>query len=144
MLIRDMIPDDVSSLSKLYFQFWNEESDVEMMRVKFTQIQSNNAYILLCAIEQDQVIGSVMGIICEELYGKCNPFLVVENVIVDIAFRKMGIGKALFTELESRAKTCGCTQVILVTDTNRKEACAFYESLGFRYGVNQGYKKKLQ
>ena len=111
------------------------------MKNKFFELQQNDAYILLCAVEKDNIAGSVMGIICEELYGDCQPFLLLENMIVDSAYRKKGIGKALFVELEKRAKSKGCRQIILVTETNRKDACAFYESLGFHPTANKGYKK---
>lgn len=44
-----------------------------------------------------------MGVICEELYGDCRPFLVLENMIIDKSYRKKGIGKALISELEEVA-----------------------------------------
>jgi ribosomal protein S18 acetylase RimI-like enzyme len=143
MIIREMQIEDVKPLSALYYQFWNEGSDIVKMKDKFTQLQHNDAYILLCAFESEKLVGSVMGIVCEELYGECKPFLVVENMIVDNNFRRKGIGKALFTELEKRAKTRLCTQIILVTETNRENACRLYESVGFHTTANKGYKKKI-
>lgn len=143
MFIRNMEIEDMYSLSELYFQFWNEKSNVEKMKNKFMQLQKNNSYIFLCAIEQEQLVGSIMGIICEELYGECQPFIVVENMIVDNEYRNKGIGKSLFYELENKAKEKGCTQIILVTEVDRKDACGFYESLGFSSSANKGYKKKL-
>ena len=143
MEIRNLKLDDIESLSKLYYQFWNEQSNVEKMVQKFNDLQNNGSYILLCAVESGQLIGSVMGVVCEELYGECEPFLVIENMVVDNTYRKKGIGKALFAELEKRAKAKGCTQIILVTETERKDACGFYESVGFHATTNKGYKKKL-
>lgn len=84
-----------------------------------------------------------MGIVCEELYGDCEPFLVVEDMVVDSEHRKKGIGKLLFQELERQAILKGCVQVILVTEEVRKDACGFYESIGFHPTKNKGYKKKL-
>ena len=144
MIIRDLETTDIESLSKLYFQFWNEVSDTEKMKSKFAELQNNKAYILLCAICEDSVVGSVMGIICEDLYGSCKPFLLLENMVVDSAHRGKGIGKALYTELERRAKIKGCSQIILVTETNRKDACRLYESVGFHPTANTGYKKKIK
>ena len=143
IIVRDIRQEDMSSLAALYSQFWGEKSDVEKMCDKFVQLQDNDAYILLCAEEQDKLAGSVMGIVCEELYGECEPFLVLENMVVDSDYRKRGIGKQLFVELEIRAKQKGCRQIILVTETNRNDACAFYESLGFHPTDSKGYKKKI-
>ena len=143
MTIRDMELRDIGALSKLYYQFWNEESDTQKMKNKFAKLQSNEAYILLCAVENDKPIGSVMGIICEELYGECEPFLLLENMVVDNDYRQKGIGRALFSELESRAKANGCTQIILVTEADREDACGFYEAMRFHKSANRGFKKKL-
>jgi len=142
MLIRSMVIEDVSQLSTLYQQFWNELSDVNKMREQFVKIKGSNTHILLSAVEDNKLIGSVMGIICEELYGECKPFLLVENMIVDKYSRRKGIGSALLTELEKLAREKDCTQIILVTESDRFDACGFYEAYGFQQN-NKGYKKKL-
>jgi len=143
MIIRDVTIDDIPCLAKIYYQFWNTPSDVEKMRNKFVQIQQNSAYILLCAVLNKQVVGTVMGIVCEELYGDCLPFILVENMIVDSAARRIGVGRSLFSELENRARQMGCRQILLVTETDRDDARAFYEALGFHPTANKGYKKSL-
>ena len=143
MIIRNLEQGDISDLAKLYYQFWNEESDTQKMEEKFANLQNNESYILLGAVENDMLIGSVTGIICEELYGDCRPFLLLENMVVDSTYRGKGVGKALFEELENCAKARNCTQVILVTETDRKDACGFYESIGFHKTANKGYKKKI-
>jgi len=141
--IRTLEASDLQALARLYYQFWGEESALNAMERKFRVLQKNQAYILLCAEENGQLAGSVMGVVCDELYGDCMPFLVVENMIVDQSQRKKGVGRLLFKELERRAMAQGCTQVILVTDESRADARAFYESMGFHPTKNKGYKKKL-
>ena len=143
MEIRTLEIGDMKSLSKLYYQFANKESNTEKMERKFCELQNNKSYIFLCAVENGQLIGSVRGVICESLYGECNPFLVVEDMIVDSEHRKKGIGKSLFQELEKQAVSKGCTQVILVTGETRIDAHKFYESMGFHATEYKGYKKKL-
>jgi len=142
MTIRSLEARDLHALAELYYQFWNEESDVQKMEAKFAELQNNSAYILLCAVENDELVGSVMGIVCEELYGKCESFLVLENMIIDRRCRRKGVGTFLLAELERRARARGCTQIILVTETDRKDACRFYEAMGFHPNANKGYKKK--
>lgn len=130
-------------LSGLYSQFWDVKSNVVKMREKFLQIKGNQAYIFLCATIDSAVVGTVTGVVCEDLYGECRPFLVLENMVVDKNFRKCGVGRALFAELESRAEAAGCARIMLVTDSNREAAHRFYESLGFHPTNNKGYKKKI-
>ncbi|GGL60708.1 GNAT family N-acetyltransferase [Sporolactobacillus putidus] len=142
MIVREMQLEDIPQLSVLYRQFWNEESDVVKMKKQFVKIREENTHILLSAIIENKLAGSVMGIVCEELYGDCKPFLVIENMIVDQTTRRAGVGRALLLELEKRAAERNCTQMILVTEEDRLDACSFYESYGFQRN-NRGYKKKL-
>ncbi len=92
MIIREMITDDIPQLEQLYRQFWNAESCAETMNRQFTKLQKKDNYIFISAIENNKLFGSVMGILCEELYGDCKPFLVLENMIVDKNYRNKGIG----------------------------------------------------
>ncbi|HZK86120.1 MAG TPA: GNAT family N-acetyltransferase [Desulfosporosinus sp.] len=144
MIIREMIADDISELAQLYRQFWNEESCVETMHKQFNKFQKNDLHILISAIENNKLIGSVMGVICEELYGDCKPFLILENMIVDNNYRNKGVGKALISMLEEIATKRNCTQVILVTESNRIDACKFYGSVGYSPQTHKGFKKKLK
>jgi len=144
MRIRDLTVDDMESLAGLYYQFWHEISDVRKMKEAFRAMQGDGAYLLLGAADGDKLVGSVMGVVCRELYGDCSPFLVVEDMIVDEGCRGRGVGRLLFEELEKQARLRGCTQVILVTDADRKNAHRFYEAMGFHPTANRGYKKKLE
>ena len=142
MKIRTLLRSDMKRLSDLYRQFWDEQSDVQKMEKQFDIIQRENSHLLLGAEEEGILIGSVMGVICKELYGECRPFLVIENMIVEKGGRRKGIGRALLSELEKMARDRGCTQMILVTEIERRDACQFYESFGFQKN-NKGYKKKI-
>jgi GNAT superfamily N-acetyltransferase len=143
MIIREMIKSDIPQLAQLYKQFWNEESCIDTMYVKFNKFQENGSHILLSAVENNHLIGSVMGVICEELYGDCKSFIVLENMIVDEKYRNHGVGSALISELERRAAD-KCTQIILVTETDRIDACKFYKSVGYNSHTHKGFKKKLE
>ena len=132
MILREMIADDIPQLAQLYKQFWDEKSCIETMYKKFQHFNESGSHTLLSAVENNQLIGSVMGIICGDLYGDCKPFMVLENMIVDQKLRNKGVGKALISELEKIAINKNCSQIILVTETNRIDACEFYKSIGYK------------
>ena len=142
MNIRDIKENDLLQISKLYYQFWEDISDVDKMKEQLQLIKEENNHIILVCEDDGKIIASVMGIVCRELYGDCRPFLVVENMIVDKELQHQSIGTQLLTELEIKAKERNCTQMILVTEKDRKDACAFYEKFGFSQNTT-GYKKKL-
>ncbi len=140
--IRKLKKSDLSRLAHLYEQFWGEPSDIAKMERQFDIIEAENTHILLVAEEDGEVVGSVMGIVCRELYGDCRPFLVVENMIINRQSRRKGIGGLLLSRLEETARARDCTQMILVTEADRTDACGFYMKYGFQK-ENKGYKKKL-
>ncbi len=141
--VRTLEKQDIPQLAGLYELFWGEKSDVLKMEQQFDVLEKDKSYILLVAENIDRaILGSVMGIVCKELYGDCRPFLLVENMVVDKQCRKSGIGRLLLSELEARAKERDCTQMLLVTEIDRTDACSFYEGFGFQKN-NKGYKKKI-
>ena len=144
MEIRRLTENDLVSLAVLYKQFWGEESSLEKMRATFQRLKRNPNYILLVADQQNNLVGSVMGIICEELYGDCKPFMVVEDVIVDKRQRRLGIAPSLMRELERCAAKHNCSYIIFVTESERTEAHRFYESLGYKSDAYKGFKKRLK
>ena len=135
---------DLPGLAGLYKQFWGEDSCLEKMRATFRRLKERPDYIFLAAKDNRRLVGSVLGIVCEELYGECVPFMVVEDVIVDAEWRRKGIGSALMCELESLAVDRDCGYVIFVTEVERTDAQRFYESLGYRPDAYRGFKKRLR
>ncbi len=144
MIIRKMIDKDIDELPGLYRQFWGEESSIEKMRDTFNKLKTNPDYIFLSAVVDNQLVGTVLGIICRELYGECKPFMVIEDFIVDENFRRMGIGRKLMNEIEKIAQKNNCVNIILVTERDRVEAISFYEAVGFNSNTHKGFKKSLK
>lgn len=142
MTIRELRKEDLPQLAHLYKQFWGQESSVEKMSREWEAIAAEKNHILLIGVKDKKVMASVTGIVCRELYGDCRPFLVVENMIVDKPFRRCGAGQALLSVLESKAKAMNCAQMVLVTESEREDACCFYEKNGFQKN-NKGYKKLI-
>jgi ribosomal protein S18 acetylase RimI-like enzyme len=144
MKIEKLTEQDMVPLAELFEQFWNEKSSTEKMRETFSRLFSNPAYILLVAKQDDRLVGFVMGVICEELYGDCKPFLVVEDMIINNAHRQNGAGTALMLELEKIAAYRECCQIILVTESSRTSALQFYKSLGYEFEPYKGFKKRIR
>jgi len=90
------------------------------MRLTYSKIATNPSYILLAAKKRAKLVGFAMGIICEELYGECKPFMVIEDLIVDKyqRQRRSGLGSALMQKLEKYAISHNCCQIILITESD--------------------------
>lgn len=134
---------DLEDLAGLYRQFWNEPSDLSGMERVFRKRSRDPDYLFLGAWMEGRLVGSAMGILCDEMYGRCLPFMVVEDVVVDREYRRRGIGALLMAELEQTAVSRGCTAMLLITEQDRPGAIRFYASLGFNPHTHRGFKKKL-
>ena len=143
MEIERLTKYDLEPLAELFRQFWGEKSSPEKMRSTFARLVTNPAYILITANENGRLVGFVMGVICEELSGNCKPFMVIEDLIVDINQRGNGVGSALVRELEKCAIEQDCCQIIFVTEADRTEALGFYRPLGYEFESYKGFKKRL-
>jgi ribosomal protein S18 acetylase RimI-like enzyme len=143
MKVRRLQESDLGSLAGLYRQFWGAESNLDRMKARFRELNANPKYVILCATINEVVVGSIMGIVCDELYGECRPFLLMENLVVDVKYRRKGIGRALLSELEKHAREWNCTQILFITEADRKDAVSFYESLGHNPRKHVGFKKSF-
>jgi GNAT superfamily N-acetyltransferase len=135
--------EDLPGLTLLYNELAVESSLLSNIQSNFEKISTNDCYFLLGAKVENQLCGSLMGVLCYDLVGECRPFLVIENVIVAKDFRKMGIGKALIGNIENIARKHNCYYSILISSDHRKEAHTFYDSLGYGDTKVRGFKKFL-
>lgn len=103
------------------------------MQEIYSKIADNPGYIVICMKSNGQIIGSVLGVACHELFGNCQPFMVVEDVVVHSDYRRTGIATQLMIELEKSARELNCSMIIFVSSSHRAGAHKLYESLG--YGI---------
>lgn len=146
--IKQIELQDLSALNQLYHELMGTPPDAQQMNAQqmqktFQQMKKQGHYYVLGAYDQDKLVGSVMGVECMDLMASCEPFMVVENVIVSERVRRQGVGQKLMLKIEHIAKDLGCAYIILVSGDQRKEAHRFYEKLGFRDELVQGYRKHL-
>ena len=141
--IKEMESDSLVALSDLYAELINKSTDINKLEEVFKIIKADSHYILLGAYRDEELLGSVIGIVCHDLVGECKPFMVIENVVVSSRARRQGVGNKLMTAMEEMAHERGCWYIILVSGEQRKEAHIFYESLGYREEKVEGYRKHL-
>lgn len=135
--------DDLTDLVTLLAELSGKPTNKESMLNNFEWMEKNGDYYVLGAKLDQRLAGSIMGIVCRDLVGECKPFLVVENVIVSSQFRNQGIGKRLVLEMEKIGRERDCHYIMFVSGAQRRDAHQFYESLGYKLDVVQGFKKYL-
>src|SRR5665647_895878 len=143
MDITPLSENDLPQLIALQAELIDEASDLSRMRELFTRILKDSNYHLLGAKKEGRLVGSLVGIVCHDLIGKCIPFMVIENVIVTKTWRHQGVGRMLMAAVEKIAQARKCRYIMLVSAITRKQAPAFYQSLGYESAPYRGFKKTL-
>ena len=144
MEITPLSENDLRELALLQQELIDEESDLGQMRELFATIQKDPNYYLLGARSEGRLVASLVGIVCHDLFGRCQPYMVVENVIVATNMRRQGIGAKLMNEIERIAQERGCRYIMLVSSAKRRKARDFYHGLGYDSGSYRGFKKFLE
>jgi GNAT superfamily N-acetyltransferase len=143
VLVKEIEKKDLEELSILFEELSGSITDFEKMKDNFDWMKSNPDYILLGAKYNNELVGTLMGIICKDIVGECKPFMVIENVVVRSYMRGKSIGKKIMSEIERIARENDCYYSMFVSSIHRKEAHKFYESIGYSLDLVQGFKKYL-
>lgn len=144
MVIDKLQIKDIESLLELYNELVDIENDKDIAINKYKEILENDNYLLIVAKDGDEVVGSILGVVCKCLAMNGDNFLVIEDVIVKENARGHGIAKRLMQSIEEFAKSKKCAYSILVSGESRKVAHKFYEKSGFNdevIGFRKMYKK---
>ncbi|SFM25584.1 Acetyltransferase (GNAT) family protein [Paenibacillus sp. 1_12] len=140
--VRKVEITDIAELSELFIDFIAKESNLTAMKKQIEVISNDPNYYVVVACEGSKVIGTSMGIICYDLVGDCNPFMLIENVVVLPQYQGQGVGRLLMQALEDFGQKKQCNYVILVSESKREPSHQFYEAIG--YSTDQrGFKKRL-
>ena len=86
---------------------------------------------LLVSVERGRVTGTCTLYILPRVYYTGQPWAVLDTVVVAEDQQGQGQGTRLIKHAIKMAKKAGCRQVNLTSNTQRKRAHRFYESLGF-------------
>ncbi|AOO63841.1 GNAT family N-acetyltransferase [Sulfurospirillum halorespirans] len=143
MKIAKITKNDLPQLSTLFMEFIGIKSNLDKMSSSLDVIMANPNYSVLGAKIDGDLVGSAMGIICFDLVGECQPFMVIENVVVAEHARGKGVGKALVSALESEASKAHSHYIMLVSSASRVDAHGFYKSQGYDTDGFRGFKKYI-
>ncbi|NBW48900.1 MAG: GNAT family N-acetyltransferase [Betaproteobacteria bacterium] len=101
-------------------------------RAVFAQFACYPNYRLFVALRDDKVVGTFALLVMHNLAHCGAPSAIAEDVVVDKACQGQGIGRHMMAHALQQAKAAGCYKLALSSNRKRKDAHAFYESLGFQ------------
>lgn len=135
---------DVKQYAALCEEAFAPQTNMSQLEKILTALIANPHYILVGARDEDeQLLGSIMGIICMDPVGECCPFMLLENMVVSGRSRRQGVGEKLIRYMEERAREENCNFIMFTSMAKRKEAHMFYQAMGYPKDITQGFKKYL-
>lgn len=124
---------EISLILELYRQIDNEDIiAIEEANKIFKKFQKYPNYSLYVAKFQNKIIGTFELLIMDNLAHKGKPSGVVEDVVVDSAYRSMGIGKKMMKFAMDICRKNDCYKLTLSSNIHRDRAHDFYERIGFK------------
>ncbi|MFW5420678.1 GNAT family N-acetyltransferase [Nocardiopsis sp. CNT-189] len=138
MIIRAAIRSDLGAILRLLRELGDgapEQSGTVRMSSAavraWTRIEADPDRSVLVAERRGQIIGTLDLLVVANLTHDAQPWCVVDNLVVDPASRRNGVGRALLEDAVDRASRAGCYKVELVSHESGHAAPEFYRSVGF-------------
>lgn len=131
IIIRPATDDDIPALASLMNEL-GYPTTVAEMRDRYELLRSHPDYATWVAVCDNQVAGMI-GLVRNIYYEKNGLYIRVGALVVNKAYRKMGLGKALLQKATDWAVELGIDQIYLNSGNReeRQDAHAFYRHLGF-------------
>jgi ribosomal protein S18 acetylase RimI-like enzyme len=143
VLMRQARDADLPQILAIYAQLGIDDDqilDLVQVREIYAQFSRYPNYRLFvaCDIEaQYQIRGSYALLVMHNLAHQGQSSAIVEDVVVDAAYRSPGIGRQMMEHAMAQARAARCYKLALSSNRRRELAHAFYESLGFdRHGIS--------
>jgi GNAT superfamily N-acetyltransferase len=111
-------------------------------RDAFRRTRADPRRMVLLALLDERAVGTLDVLVVDNITHRGSPWMGVENVVVEPAARRRGVGRALVMAAVDLAKGAGCYKVQLLSGEHRAEAHGLYRSLGFDAPV-RGFRRYL-
>jgi GNAT superfamily N-acetyltransferase len=147
LLVRRAGVDDLAKLMALLSQLHEEEALQlvdEDLRATFAEILAAwRTRAILVACRDGVLAGTLDLLLVPNLTRSGRPWASIENVVVDTACRRQGIGRALLEVAVDLARGAGCSKLQLISREERAAAHELYLGNGFTAPV-RGFRRYLE
>jgi N-acetylglutamate synthase-like GNAT family acetyltransferase len=138
--IRLAKPRDAEGIAFLYKQLVDNVA-IAVLPERISEISlDTNTALFVCEF-LNSVCGTALVSFCADVMFNAQPFAVVENLVIDSAFRSQGIGSQLLHEIEVFCLNRNCSKIMLLSSSHREDAHRFFERTGFLGTSKRGFVK---
>jgi GNAT superfamily N-acetyltransferase len=105
--------------------------DMDTLRLTWENIQTIHGLAYVVADCDDRIVATCCLMVVPNLTRECRPFGIVENVVVDKAWRRQGLASQMLEFVKGLARQKRCYKLMLMSGIHREEAHALYVKAGF-------------
>jgi GNAT superfamily N-acetyltransferase len=144
-MIREINERDAHEMTELIKQLASSTMEVntDAIRSKILEMMQLDHLKVFGYELEGKIVGTCTVARIEGLSHGCNPFAVIENVVVLNSARSNGIGRQLVRHAIDQAQAWDCYKVILETGTKNEWKLRFYESCGLTRGSKTAFIKRF-
>lgn len=142
VILRPTTLEDLDTIVELLDQLGYPQKSIDMCKQKIELFSNNQLNVNWVACIDNHIIGFLALNIITPFY-KEGLFARVDTIVVDMSYRKLGIGKMLMHKAEEYAAERGCSRIFLTSGNHRTWAHDFYNRLGYISNANY-YVKNLE
>ncbi len=143
MILDELKVEDLESLKNVYDEAFSKNSDVEIMKQKFSQISNLKNTKMLCIRESDELVGFLKCDIIDDFVSEGKPYMFLSNLCVSKKCRGKGYSKLLMKEAEKIAKDLSCEYMFLTCSNEKVCAHGLYNKLGYNVKSSNIFIKYL-
>ena len=129
-MIRTATSADFHAIKRLYSHLNPDDPPVTDESVMSEIVDRPGLDLLVLDIDGNIVATTYLNVI-PNLSRSAQPYAVIENVVVDKAFRGTGLGRQIMAATLAKAWEAGCYKAMLQTGSKTPRTHAFYEGCGF-------------
>ncbi|MDH4273441.1 MAG: GNAT family N-acetyltransferase [Gammaproteobacteria bacterium] len=122
--IRHVEPSDYPFIISVVNDWWSGRNMADMLPKLFFVHFRPTSFV---AVQGDNIVGFLIGFVSQTFRNEAY----IHFSGVHPAFRKQGIGNALYEHFFETVKTAGCTVVRCLTSPVNKGSVAFHQRMGF-------------
>src|SRR5690606_2124940 len=149
MIIRAAIRSDLGAILRLLRDL-GEAAPTQSGTVRMSsatvrarpRLENDPERPVLVAERRGQIIGTLDLIVIANLTHGAQPWAVIHNVVVDAAYRRTGIGRALLEDAVNRAIRAGCYKIEMLAHESQGSAREFCLAMGFSVSA-EGFRRYL-
>jgi len=139
IIVRHAFPFEAGRIQELYGLLVSNPS-VQVRPESIASLSTDKAALFVC-VANSIIVATALVCLCADVMFVQQPFAVVENVVVDPAWRGQGVGTKLFSHLEAFCRARECSKIMLLSASAREDAHRFFARAGYDGQAKQGFVK---